>query len=56
MPDAQTVSPDPLDGVAETLDRATSAGIAQLTSGIAPTTLIQSLADWWLHLLLYLCQ
>ncbi len=58
MPDPQTASvtpldgPDPLDGIAETFDRATSAGIAQLTSGIAPTTLIQSVADWCLHLLI----
>lgn len=44
-------TPDPMDGLAETLDRAASAGIAQATGGLSPASLTQSFTDWWLHLL-----
>jgi polyhydroxyalkanoate synthase len=47
--DAQS-SPDPLDGIAETLDRAAVAAIAQTTSGLSPATLVQAFSDWALHL------
>ena len=47
--DAHSV-PDPLDGIAETLDRAAVAAIAQATSGLSPTTLAQAFSDWALHL------
>ncbi len=43
-------APDPIDGIAETLDRAATAAIAQATHGLSPGTLIQSYADWWTHL------
>ncbi|PZO90501.1 MAG: poly-beta-hydroxybutyrate polymerase [Sphingomonas sanxanigenens] len=45
-------SPDMLDGIAETLDNAAGAAIAQLTSGLAPATLLQAFSDWGLHLTL----
>ncbi|AHE53574.1 MULTISPECIES: PHA/PHB synthase family protein [Sphingomonadaceae] len=41
---------DPLDGIAETLDRAAIAGIAQLTSGLSPATIVQAFSDWGMHL------
>lgn len=43
--------PDPLDGLATTLDRSSFAAIAQLTSGQSPATLAQSFSDWWTHIL-----
>ncbi|QJR02251.1 alpha/beta fold hydrolase [Sphingobium yanoikuyae] len=43
-------SPDPLDGIAETLDRAAVAAIAQATFGLSPATLIQAFSEWALHL------
>ncbi|WP_454887518.1 PHA/PHB synthase family protein [Sphingomonas oryzagri] len=42
--------PDPLGGLAETLDRAASAATAQITSGLSPATMAQSLSDWLVHL------
>ena len=42
--------PDQLDGLAETLDRATGAMIAQAFNGISPATILQSYSDWWMHL------
>jgi polyhydroxyalkanoate synthase len=45
-------SPDPLDGIAETLDRAASAMIAQTTLGLSPATLFGAFSDWGLHLAL----
>jgi polyhydroxyalkanoate synthase len=44
--------PDPLDGVAETLDRAAAAAIAQATHGLSPATVGQAFSDWGLHLAL----
>lgn len=44
--------PDPLDGVAETLDRAAIAAIAQVTHGLSPATIAQAVSDWGLHLVL----
>lgn len=41
---------DPLDGVAETIDRAAFAMIAQATGGLSPVTLAQALVDWSIHL------
>lgn len=41
---------DPLDGVAETLDRAAAAAIAQITHGLSPATLTQAYSDWMQHL------
>lgn len=43
-------TPDPLDGIAETLDRAAMAAIAQVTSGLAPATILQAFTDWYFHL------
>ena len=40
----------PLDGVAETMDRAAFAAIAQMTHGLSPVTFIQSFTDWAIHL------
>ncbi|OAN64931.1 PHA/PHB synthase family protein [Sphingomonas sp. TDK1] len=45
-----TEAPDPTDGIAETLNRAATAAVAQATHGLSPSTLIQSFADWWTHL------
>ena len=50
LPTVRTPAPDPLDGVAETMDRASFAAIAYATHGLAPATLMQSFADWAMHL------
>lgn len=50
MGDPHEPQPDPLDGVAETLDRAAAAIVAQATHGLSPGTLAQALSDWMLHL------
>ncbi|HZU64318.1 MAG TPA: alpha/beta fold hydrolase [Novosphingobium sp.] len=47
---AATPAADPLDGLAETFDRAAVAAIAQLTHGLSPGTLAQACSDWMLHL------
>lgn len=44
------VGTDALDGVAETLDRAATAMIAQMTSGLSPATIGLAFADWAMHL------
>ncbi|BAK67161.1 poly-beta-hydroxybutyrate polymerase [Sphingobium sp. SYK-6] len=41
---------DPLDGLAETMDRASFAAIAQMTHGLSPATLAQAFSDWAMHL------
>ncbi len=41
---------DPLDGIAQTLDRSASAAIAQATSGLSPATMILAATDWALHI------
>ncbi|WP_226636600.1 PHA/PHB synthase family protein [Novosphingobium profundi] len=41
---------EPLDGIAQTLDRSASAAIAQATSGLSPATMILAATDWALHL------
>ncbi|CAN5134722.1 alpha/beta fold hydrolase [soil metagenome] len=41
---------DPLDGIAETLDRAAIAGVAQITHGLSPATILQAFSDWGMHL------
>ncbi|BBD96638.1 MULTISPECIES: PHA/PHB synthase family protein [Sphingomonadaceae] len=43
-------APDPLDGIAETLDRAAGAAIAQMTAGLSPITILQAFSDWGHHL------
>lgn len=43
-------APDPLDGIADTLDRAAGAAIARATSGLSPFTLAQAFSDWAMHL------
>ena len=43
-------APDPLDGIARTLDRAARATIAQMTSGLSPMTLALAFIDWGMHL------
>ncbi|WDA35215.1 MULTISPECIES: PHA/PHB synthase family protein [unclassified Sphingobium] len=45
-----TLPPDPLDGIAETLDNAAGVAIAQVTAGLSPATLLQAFSDWGLHL------
>ncbi|TXG83988.1 MAG: alpha/beta fold hydrolase [Sphingomonadales bacterium] len=45
-----STGPDPLDGIADTLDRFASAAIAQSTFGLSPGTLWQAVGDWWCHL------
>ena len=47
---APTEAPDPLDGLAATLDRAAGAWIAQATRGLSPATLTQAMSDWAMHL------
>lgn len=44
--------PDPLDGVAETLDSAALAFLAQMAFGLSPATIAQAFSDWGLHLTL----
>lgn len=41
---------DPLDGIAQTLDHASAAAIAQMTSGLSPVTMMQAGLDWCAHL------
>jgi len=41
---------DPLDGIARTLDHASAAVIAQMTSGLSPVTMLQAWLDWCAHL------
>lgn len=43
-------TPDRLDGIAETLDRAAIAALAQITHGLSPATLMQAWSDWAIHL------
>jgi len=43
-------APEPLDGVADTLDHAAGALVARATGGISPATLAQSFSDWWTHM------
>ena len=43
-------TPDPLDGIAQTLDRAATASLAQLTRGLSPLTFALAFLDWGLHL------
>ena len=50
MYETKPIAPDPLDGIAQTLDRAATAGIAQLTSGLSPATMVLAATDWALHL------
>jgi len=44
--------PDPLDGIAEMLDRAATATLAQTFHGLSPATMMQSFSDWAMHLAL----
>lgn len=44
-------APDPLDGFAETLDRAAAAATAQMTNGLSPATMLLAATDWGVHLL-----
>jgi polyhydroxyalkanoate synthase len=44
-------APDPLDGIVETLDRASFATIAQATHGLSPATMMLAATDWTLHLM-----
>lgn len=46
----QSSATDPLDGVAETLNRAAVAALARGTFGLSPHTLVQAYADWAMHL------
>ena len=48
--DFPMASPDPLDGAVEIADRSALAALATVTGGLAPSTLLQSFADWWVHL------
>lgn len=50
MNDIQHVAADPLDGISQTLDRAAAVGIAQLTHGLSPVTMVLAATDWMLHL------
>ncbi|WP_025293970.1 PHA/PHB synthase family protein [Sphingomonas sanxanigenens] len=43
-------SPDPLDGIAQTLDRTAAATIAQMTNGLSPATMLLAATDWAAHL------
>jgi polyhydroxyalkanoate synthase subunit PhaC len=48
--DEALAGPDPVEGVAELIDRSIGALRAQWTLGIAPDALGGAFADWWLHL------
>src|SRR3546814_6000423 len=50
MNDIQRVAADPLDGISQALDRAAAVGIAHLTHGLSPVTMILAATDWALHL------
>lgn len=50
MNDIQHVAADPLDGISQTLDRAAAVGIAHLTHGLSPVTMILAATDWMSHL------
>src|SRR3546814_692099 len=50
MNDIQHVAADPLDGISQALDRAAAVGIAHLTHGLSPVTMILAATDWALHL------
>jgi polyhydroxyalkanoate synthase len=43
-------SPDPMEGLARTLDHLSMSAIASLTNAISPATLAQSYMDWLIHL------
>lgn len=45
-------APDPLDGLADLLDRSAGAALAQFTNGLSPASLGHALADWWAHLVI----
>src|SRR3546814_11114177 len=49
MNDIQHVAADPLDGISQALDRAAAVGIAHLTHGLSPVTMILAATDWELH-------
>ncbi len=42
--------PDPLDGPAKLVDRATGAAFAQLTGGLSPASIAAAFVDWRVHL------
>jgi len=42
--------PDPLDGVAATVDNAARAIVAKVSGGLSPVSIAQSFTDWWMHL------
>src|SRR3546814_7976192 len=50
MNDIQHVAADPLDGISQALDRAAAVGIAHLTHGQSPVTMILAATDWALYL------
>ena len=50
MNNIEHVATDPLDGISQTLDRAAAAGIAHLTHGLSPVTMMLAATDWMLHL------
>ena len=50
MNNIEHVATDPLDGISQTLDRAAAVGIAQLTHGLSPVTMVLAATDWMLHL------
>ena len=41
---------DPLDGIAETLNHAATATLAQMTFGLSPLTFALAFLDWGMHL------
>ncbi|WP_164139848.1 poly-beta-hydroxybutyrate polymerase N-terminal domain-containing protein, partial [Stenotrophomonas maltophilia] len=46
MPEVNSqTATDPLDGLSETLDRATTAAFAQVTFGLSPVTVAQAFSD-----------
>jgi len=42
-------APDPMEGLANLVDRTTNAALAQCTGGIAPEALASAFADWAVH-------